>query len=258
MLRLFAIAVLVAAGFTSQAFGWARVGHAAIGYIADDLLTPDARAEIDALLALEGADTLADVASWADEVKGEEKWAHVVRLELDDPSFDAGDCPARRCIVFGIEDNLAILRDESRSDVKRLEALKFVIHLVGDIHMPLHVVARDLNRSMAQYRGRNRTIHKMWDALIINDTGLSARDLADAILLEGRTQGIPTNTPGDWAIESRDIAREVIVPHVEGRRGRVRLPDDYGATSLPLIKDQLGKAGSRLADVLNEALADAP
>jgi hypothetical protein len=258
MLRPLAIAGLVAAGLTSQAFGWARVGHEAIGYIADDLLTPEARAEIDALLALEGADTLADVASWADEVKGEEKWAHVVRLELDDPSFDADDCPGRRCLVFGIEDNLAILQDTSRSDEERLEALKFIVHFVGDIHMPLHVVAKDLNRAKAQYRGRNRTIHKVWDALIINDTGLSARDLADAILLEGRTQGIPTNKPGDWAIESRDIARELIIPHVEGRSDRVRLSDDYGAASLPAIKDQLGKAGSRLADVLNEALADAP
>jgi hypothetical protein len=247
--------VLIAFAVSPGAWAWGGTGHRTIGLIADELLSDTARAEVDRLLALEGHRTLANVATWADQIKPEQRDyepTHSVRVPLDAATFDmAEDCPARRCLVAGIEDNMAILEDRSRTDRERLEALKYIVHFVGDIHMPFHTVDKDLGRAVVSYRGREDTVHKIWDTRAIQETGMRPRELAD-VLLDRIPPDPPAETldPAAWALESRDLAVEVLIPDADGAQLRA----DYGVSVLPAIEAQLTKAGVRLSQLFNEAL----
>ena len=126
----------------SLAFAWGPEGHAIIAQIAEDRLAPAARQQVDQLL---DGDSLAVVASWADEIRihrpDTAQW-HFVDIPKNandyDPARDCRPTPRGDCIIAAIDRELAILRDASADKDKRAEALKFIVHFVGDLHQPLH------------------------------------------------------------------------------------------------------------------------
>src|SRR5262245_32743310 len=132
------------------ALAWGGDGHQIVGLIAENRLTPEAKAAIHGLLG-EGADISdADVANWADEVRRDRTetgpW-HYVNIPTSQPAYDA----ARdgKDGSNGIEKNSAferILSDKNSPRDDRVEALKFLVHFVGDIHQPLHCADRNGDR----------------------------------------------------------------------------------------------------------------
>ena len=149
--RRFRILVaLLCLGIAFTAFAWGRQGHALVGDLAERHLDPTAKAEIARLLAGETDPTLAGVASWADDLrdsdparfKATSKW-HYINAKGGGCGFDlARDCPDGNCVVGAIEAQRAILADRSQPIEARRDALKFIVHLIGDAHQPMHAGSR--------------------------------------------------------------------------------------------------------------------
>jgi hypothetical protein len=140
-----ALILLLLFSLPTDLLGWGGEGHRIVANIAEARLTPAAKAQI--LLLLDGAH-LADVASWADEVRRDRPGTsngHYVDIPYEASSYDASrDCkPTDRgdCGIAEIDRAERVLSYTSQSKAARVEALKFLVHFVGDLHQPLHETA---------------------------------------------------------------------------------------------------------------------
>jgi hypothetical protein len=136
-----------------SALAWGRQGHIIVAEIAEQYFQVITTRQVRELLGLENVTTLADVSVWADYVRLQRPetapW-HYVNIPGQVPSgepsayaFDR-DCPGGNCVVAKINDFVRVLEDPmASSSLARLEALKFLVHLVGDIHQPLHCIKDD-------------------------------------------------------------------------------------------------------------------
>jgi nuclease S1 len=234
---------------------WSDRGHRLVVALAEAELAPATRAAALALLDGE-ADTLEALAGWADQARemAEFAWSrplHFVNLPRD-CSYDAGrDCPGGQCIVAAVDRFAAELADRSLPRRQRALALKFLLHLVADLHQPLHAGFGDDrggNRYQVQFEGRGTNLHAVWDAELPRAGGLGRVAQLEAL----RRAGLPaagTLDPADWARQScRLIGGHALYPsgHVIGR--------DYLDRHRPLAEAQLRLAASRLAAVLERAL----
>lgn len=132
-------AFLAALNASTTAHAWGAEGHRLIGELADQQLTPVARTEITRLLATEPGATLSSIATWADEIRSREtaSW-HYINPPPGNCSYErARDCDDGQCAVEALNTQIAVLKSKA-TDEQRLIALKWVVHLVGDVHQPLH------------------------------------------------------------------------------------------------------------------------
>src|SRR6476619_3798552 len=128
----------------SVCLAWGSDGHKIVARIAEHQLTPETVAAIKLLISPE---SLADISVWADsdEVRDDPKYKwldplHYVNIAPDAKAFDSKrDCRNGKCVVVAINKYAAILRNPKASRADRIEALKLVVHFVGDVHQPLHV-----------------------------------------------------------------------------------------------------------------------
>jgi hypothetical protein len=259
---------LLALQAATRVWAWVRLGHRVISRIAEKHLTPNAKAEIIALL--EPRELLADASTWADEKRGRlpktAPW-HYVDVPLDEPRYDpkfSGDVSSKGCVVDKINEFRRTLKDASKSVEARRFALRFLIHCVEDLHMPMHVGDngdKGGNRTQVRFYDRGTNMHALWDTLMIERVSKSEdawlNDLAALDTAENRTEWIK-GTVEDWATESLLAAREAYQDPATGLRLKAgtKLADVYQKKSLPVVRRRLSQAGVRLAMVLNEALAE--
>jgi hypothetical protein len=153
------------------ALAWGSDGHQIIAMLAEAQLSPAARKEINRLLALEPGSALPNISTWADEHRkpATAPW-HYVNFPRGDCNYQPErDCLDGKCVVASIDRQLEILRT-SGDDEKRLIALKYVVHFIGDIHQPLHAGFGD-DRGGSSYQlqafmhGSN--LHAVWDTGLI-------------------------------------------------------------------------------------------
>lgn len=240
------------------ALAWGPEGHEIVAHIAAQALTPRARAQVSSLLGGDAETMMTLDASWADEVRDARPqtapW-HYVNIELDEPGYDARrDCPHDDCVVAQIERDEAILASHAPPAV-RAEALKFLIHFVGDLHQPLHVADdhdRGGNARLMQYRGQRVSLHHVWDDAVVSALGRDPAQVADALLTSlppAQRQVYSGGAPKDWADQSFQAARGI---YAELRGDR--LPGDYAQRERAVTATQLAKAGLRLAAALNAIL----
>jgi hypothetical protein len=264
---------------------WGPQGHRTVGAIADRLLTPEAHAVVAELLAQDldkfgnpsGRTTLEAVSVWADEIRGTP--ADEPRWHYDDipvcgtvPPREAY-CPQGQCNSAELERLIAVLGDAHAAPRARNEALKWIVHLVGDLHQPLHASDNaDAGGNRVQValpgvhtRGRE-SLHRAWDGELV-ELVLDAHDHqrpppdVEALAREARsllaTAG--QGTPASWAAESNHLARTVAY-HYPGFRcgqtpeGIVVLDRSYQREAEAIVRDRLLLAGARLAQLLNELL----
>ncbi|MDY0749090.1 S1/P1 nuclease [Paucibacter sp. R3-3] len=248
-----AVAAMTALGLlasASNALAWGADGHRLVAEIAESLLTPQARAEIDRLLKLEEGATLVSISTWPDEVRSPTtaSW-HYVNFPRDgNCSYDASrDCANGACVVGAIERQTAILKSDA-ADEKRLLALKYVTHFVGDVHQPLHAGYADDkggNTYQVQFAGRGTNLHSVWDSGLIRNWPGGLEALRAAVRAK---TGDPKDAfaPDRWAEQScRVVAAPEFYPE-----GHV-LDGAYATRWDPLVVDQLAAASRRLATVLN-------
>jgi hypothetical protein len=267
---------LVTCVSVGPALAWGQEGHSIIAEIAQRRLSADAAAMVAKLLG--NGHSLASIASWADDVREgrpeTSNW-HFVDIPIEVPTYDARrDCKSNDASGDCIVAELSRLRSDLRCAPaeQQIEALKFAVHFVGDIHQPLHTVneskgGNDVSVDIYM-RGLTCTgtcepshlasnFHKAWDVDLIEKTvwdwGAYVDRLESGWLKSAEAQqaGIDGGTFVQWAEETHHVA-----PVVWDLRPAGNVLDDrYFRDVLPILDRQLGVAGLRLARFLNDAYA---
>jgi hypothetical protein len=242
--------------------GWGRDGHKIIAQIAADRLTPEARNGIAALLEEQ---SLPDASIWADEIRRDPayRWSapfHYANVEPGTTGFDLKrDCPEQGCVVSAVIRYAEVLRDPKAEQTKKVEALKFLVHFVGDVHNPMHVAyARDRggNDVAVEFFYNRMNLHRVWDSGLLDRTKKPwsdyAAELGQAITPEraARWKGFD---PAAWATESYKLA----VSHAYAIPKDGQLGQEYFDRCIPVVDERLSQAGVRLADILNDVLRSA-
>lgn len=237
----------------SHLHAWGRDGHTVVAQIADDHLTPAARAEVQRLLALEPGATLESIASWADEHRNPatSKWHYVNFPRGSDLHYSPDLCPGGdQCLVAALQRQELMLGNRHASDEDRAKALRYVVHLVGDAHQPLHAGYGDDkggNTYQVRWRGRGSNLHHVWDTGLIETFGQAPTKLAQRI-----ERDLPHVATGgdveDWVHESGAL---VSSPGFYPAR---KISTEYIRTWRPVVEQRLEQAGLRLAAVLNRLL----
>jgi hypothetical protein len=254
--------------FSQHAFAWGAEGHRIVALIAADELTPAAKAQVLGLLGSPDARSAMEEAStWADKIKfqrPETRPWHYVDIEIGTRGYDkAADCPDDACVVAQIDRDEGILRDRKLAQPVRAEALRFLIHFIGDLHQPLHCADnhdRGGNEVNVMIGRRHENLHAVWDDNVVQALGRDPEKVAsrlEADITPARATVWRHGTTVDWANETFGVAsREVYakLPGSGGTNAPVTLPEGYAHNESIAAARQLEKAGVRLASVLNEAL----
>jgi len=241
-------------------FAWGWIGHRVAAKMAEERLNTRARAGVGDLLG--PGVKLADVSTWADEqqeVPQSGLW-HSVNVPLEEFRYDPRYCPPRGCVVSKIGEFGRVLRNPAAGKTEKQRALKFLIHLIADLHQPMHVGdnnTRGGNLLQVRFLNEGSNLHKVWDYQIIErhskNPGVWLWDLT-YIANPNRVAEWSKGTPEDWATESLVTARSayrlpagktVIKPGT-------RIGAEYCGAALPIIRWQLAKAAIRTAWYLNQ------
>jgi hypothetical protein len=206
------------------------------------------------------------VSDWADTWRGRHpatgSW-HFVNIPLDsgDPQGAVEGACAGGCILTQLERSAAVLRDPAAAPDARLEALLWVVHLVGDIHQPLHCSDdHDRGGNEVQVRlGRHRdSLHSAWDTGFFREERARPKLLAADLLAHECREVAPPGPLGPaafraWALESFAVARDFVYPQERRSHGEFSRAEVDAAW--PVLRVQLARAGVRLAAVLDDAAA---
>jgi hypothetical protein len=267
-------ALVLAAGWAGQALAWGQEGHSIIAEVAQHRLTPAAAAEVARLLG--PGRSLASVSSWADDIRDQRpetyNW-HFVDIPLAETKYDADKhCkPTEKgdCVVAELERLKTDLRCAPTDDSKR-DALRYVVHFVGDTHQPLHTVAEARGGNDIHITARlagakickggpcpihasRSNFHSVWDGTLIRattwDWGAYVDRLENGWLASPAARDVDPGTPTQWAEETHQVARRIWDELLEQRV----VDDAYYAKVLPALDRQLSVAGLRLANFLNKA-----
>lgn len=254
----------------SWAGAWGPTGHEVVAHLAERNLSSRARARLAELLG--ARESLASIATWADDIRKErpetKRW-HFIDIENDARTRRpdvARFCPNHDCVVDQIDIARQRLADAKLPRPARAEALRFLVHFVGDLHQPLHC-ADDDDRGGNEKRllvpgAENGVIklHAYWDNLLATESREDARALAERLdrSTSKRERALwQSGSTADWAWEGYLLARRLI--YADFKHGRTRrpvpLPARYRTTEpRKLVDTQLARAGIRLAALLNAAL----
>lgn len=268
-MRTLLIAALLLCMGAQLGWGWGREGHRLTALVAEEYLTPAAKAQVAQLL---GKESLADIAPWADTYRKDHPetgpW-HFVDIPMADGTFDRKrDCPVsktdpkspwRDCVTDRILYFEGRLGDESLSTEDRTFALKLLVHLIGDVHQPFHAMgdARGGNDIAVSFLGSsmcdsyNCNLHAVWDTMIIEEKGLSEKKYTQKLLREIKDNQWEQSSGGEpttWANLSHQFAEQAMVPN------GALITKEYVQEESKVVDAQLALAGLRIAHVLNRIL----
>ncbi len=258
--RSMGVALVAASLMAGPAWGWGRLGHRVAGRIAEDRLTPSARAAVRDLLG--PGESLADVSTWADDYRRDHRetgpW-HYVNVPIAEPKYDRKFEAEGGGVVTKVEDFRRILADPATPRAGRQQALKFLAHFVQDMHQPVHVGHRDDrggNDLQVRFFGEGSNLHRVWDSGLLEHAGRPEAEYVAALeqtiapdLAEAWSRG----NPADWADESLAVARGAYRNPVDGSelKAGAKLDRPYQDANLPLAERRVAQAGVRLAAILN-------
>jgi hypothetical protein len=281
LLPLVAALVLHAA----PASAWGDEGHAVIALIAAHDLTPAVQERVQALLARDDSGLVPDTgieseAVWADRYRDSHRetsrW-HYVDIERDGPDLaaacygspplppgtEASLGPADACVIDKILQFERELRATSTPEQERLRALQFLLHLLGDLHQPLHAIddhdAGGNARRVSARGMRPGSLHHYWDVEFVQRLGPDADRLAAQLLARigpNERRRWQRGGPADWAREAFSVGKGLAYEALPApqRHRTYRLPASYVDDATQAVALQLSRAGVRLAVVLNRAL----
>ena len=262
--RRIAAALFVTLAIAPAVQAWGPLGHSVVAELAQRHLSPAAKTEVEHLLALDHTQSLADIASWPDEIRNDPKqqdlWKqtraqHYIDFDGDCTYTPPRDCKNGQCVVEAIAHYTDVLSDRSQPDQARLQALKFVVHFIGDIHQPLHAnYQQDAggNKYQVQFQGQGVNLHRVWDSGLLGTRNMDWKAYAAMLDSEGFAPLPPPIAPYDnaaaeWAEESCQITRTIYPSNH-------KIDQAYIDAELPVADTRLREAGRRLAEVLNLAL----
>ena len=233
---------------SAPALGWGAEGHRIVGLVAEQLLDARSRA---ALRALAGGESLATLGLWLDrernrlrtEIPGSERWHYDNRPVCESAVLPERYCADGQCGSRAYARAVATLRDHQAGDAERLFALRILVHVLADLHQPLHVA---------------------WDADFVKRVvrGESESAFAERLVAEHRADlaRLESGSLEEWQAESYELARTYAygrLPGFQCARAEVELvelPARYADGAAEIAAERLARAGIRLAAVLRSAL----
>lgn len=232
---------------------WGKTGHRVVGEIASHYLTPEAQKAVTRIL---DGRSMAIASIWMDKIRANPKWDytedwHWVTIPPG-MTYEETEKNPNGDIIWAIRMLIEDLKKGDLSAQQEEQKLKMLIHLIGDIHMPLHVgngTDRGGNAVEVYWFGQQVSLHWVWDAKMINETLLSYTELAASInhLSQKKVNKWQSSTVLEWAYESRALLDEVYDLPENRELGYKYMYHNY-----PIVQKRLLQAGVRLAGVLNE------
>jgi len=243
---------LLLIGSVLTSFGWGATGHRAVGYIANQHLNKKARLAIEKILQ---GQPLAMTGTWMDDIKSDSLYDnthdwHWVTIQNGE-TYDQSVKNPKGDLVATLERLIAELKSKKLTPKQEAEHLKMVIHLIGDIHQPLHVgfgTDQGGNQVKVTWFGSNSNLHRVWDSDMIDGSKLSYTELANAL-----PKADATRVKALQRASVRDMAKEAMTYRTQVYAyGDAKLGYDYNYKNFNTVLDQISKAGIRLAGVLNQ------
>jgi hypothetical protein len=245
------IAFLLFILFSTTAFGWGETGHRTTGYIANKYLNKKAKKAIEQIL---GGRSIAMVSTWMDEIRSDSTYNYTADWHWvtipDGMTYEQTEKNPNGDIIMTIERLIAELKTKKLPAKQEAEYLKMLIHLVGDIHQPLHVGRPDRggNDVKVNWFRTESNLHRVWDSDMIDGTKLSYTELAESLdqPAAAQIQSWQKASVRNWARESISYRPQVY------DYGNGRLGYQYSYKYFGIVRERLLQAGIRLAGVLNE------
>ena len=258
--HLLAFVASVTAVTPSPALAWGKTGHRVVAALADPQLSGLARAHVQELL---GVDSLVEAATWPDDMRSapETFWQKTATpwhyVTLNGIVYDR--TPSEGDALEALDRFRATLRDPSASLADKRLALRFVVHLVGDLHQPLHVgkcCDRGGNEVKVKWFGRDLNLHSVWDSALVDEEQLSFTEMAAKLQRHTSNADVVAwwdINPRDWISESAQL-RETVYPSPNRKDPKAPPELSYGYVYkyTPLMEQRLQQAGVRLAAYLND------
>ncbi len=232
---------------------WGKTGHRVAGDIAEQYLSENAAEAVDRIL---GDESMAIASTWMDEIRSDSKYDythdwHWVTIP-DDKTYAETEKNPNGDLIKAIRTITEELKNSELSPEKETQYLRMLIHLIGDVHMPLHVGTgedRGGNEMRVRWFWESSNLHRVWDSGMIDESKLSYTELSASIdyTSEKEIERLQNSSVLDWARESMALRDQVY-----------NLPDDkninyeYMYRNWDTVEKRLLQAGIRLAGVLND------
>lgn len=237
----------------SSAFGWGQIGHRVIGHIAQEQLSPQAQARLAEVL---DGHSLAAASTWMDEIRSDDAYDytstwHWVTIP-DGMTYAETEKNPDGDVLGKTKEIIGALKSDTLSAETERNYVRFLVHLVGDIHQPLHVGTgedRGGNQFTVIWFGEASNLHRVWDSSMIDQKQLSFTELARfamAPATEAEIAAWQDSAVEAWAQESMDLRDQVYdVPQDR------ELGYEYMYKNFDTVQQRLLQAGVRLGAVLN-------
>lgn len=235
----------------SYLYGWGNTGHRLVGEIAEDRLSNKAKREIKRII---GHHDLAFLSTWSDEIRSDPNWSHASTWHYatvpDGENYIKGK--HRGDIIEKIKEFSEIANSSDADINNKKEALKWLVHLIGDLHQPLHVgngKDRGGNSVKIKWFNEPTNLHKVWDEKLIEHQNLSYTEYANFLKLK-----FDNNTCRKWLVGD-------IISFAHESSGYRKICYDFDGDNLDykyifktksILDMRLMQAGVRLADLLNK------
>jgi len=249
------LALVFCLTFTAQANipNWGATGHRTVGKIAEHYLTKRAKK---AILNLLNGHSIAFYSTYADEIKSDKRYRkyspwHYVDFKFGE-KYNPATASKKGDLVQGINTCIKILKNKNSSRSDKAFYLKLLIHFIGDLHQPLHVgheYDRGGNDIKVKWFNKPTNLHSVWDNQMIDSYKMSYSEIAKNAdkLSKAQVNSLQKGSVLDWVYESQAMAEKVYASAKDGDKLLYR----YSYLYFPVLRQQLQKAGVRLAKVLN-------
>ena len=237
--------------FLSQSLmGWGRTGHRIVGKVAETYLTKNAKSQIKKLM---GHHDLSRMSNWADDIKSDPNWRHANHWHwCTVPNGEDYEKNKHQGLaVEKVYEFIKTLKDKKATKVEKQIALKFLVHLIGDLHQPLHVgngKDRGGNSVRLKWFGELTNLHSIWDTKLIDYQKLSYTEYVNYLLLN-EDRGKIRQWQGDslltYVHESRDLRNQCY------EYSKDDLKWEYYYANKDLLEQRLLQGGIRLSGELN-------
>lgn len=243
----------------SQCYAWGQIGHRVTGEIAEQFLSEQAKREIRKLFP---NSSLAEISTFADEMRSNpsEFWQrtanpwHYVTVPKGKTYQQVG-APKQGDAVTALKMFTEVLQSKTASIDAKKRALHFIVHIIGDLHQPLHVgngTDKGGNDVKVFFFWEDSNLHRVWDSGMIDQKKLSYTEWADWLgrkITPKMAQKWDSIDPNVWIAESVALREGVYPKHMT-------ITWQYSYKHIPTVKKRLQQAGVRIAAYLNNVFAE--
>lgn len=263
---------------STNIWAWGPTGHRVVGEVAEKYLKNKVLKKVTKIL---DGESLARVSNWPDKIKSDPdqysytfSW-HYTSWPTGQDHYDPHT--ASGSLLTSLQKQIDILRKRDSTKDEKAFAIKFIVHLMGDLHQPLHVGNghdHGGNSCRVLFHKEEVNLHKLWDESMIDFTRLSFTELTRFVdvRVKGDISKLQSGTLLHWMTESRDLRDSVYPSDVTlSSKAKNSLPSycdrdlnlpaeqlpklgyGYSYKHMPVVEERLFLAGIRLAKILNES-----